>query len=56
MTKTEQAMRKALAFSRKLPWRPASPYGHLVLDEEAVKEAFRLCYEALWVYREVTNE
>ena len=53
MTDLEQAMAKALEYSRKLPYRPGSPHGHLSLDENATKSAFRKCYEVLLAYSTV---
>lgn len=45
--KLKQAKRLALKFSRELPYRLCSPYGHKDTDDEKAMEAFRLCYEVL---------
>lgn len=45
--KYDQAKKLALEYSRKIPMRACSPYGHLDTDDQKIKEAFRLCYEVL---------
>ena len=47
IVKYHNAQKKALLYSRELPMRPVSPYGGLDFDYDAVKQAFRDCYEQM---------
>lgn len=51
-----KARNRALRLSRELPVRPTSPYGHMSIDRDAIREDLRSIYEAIFAVTTVAKK